>query len=106
MNKKERFNDIERKLNVLWGQEYGKDIRELQRQVGYDRSFFYRAPLYTAPKLTISEKLDLILDHLGLKIEKQEEKYLLVKKKKSDLPHRVVYKKRGLKMKIKPKERL
>ena len=84
MTKKEKLKEIERKVNLLFDQKHGAEIDELKEQLGYYHGHFFSRP-WISPNPTIAKTIDLILDHLGLKVGKQEEKYMLIKKKQPRL---------------------
>jgi len=83
------------------------DIKELKKQVGYwmidspdmaNMFAVFTSHKPAKPEFSVAEKVQAILDHLGMEIEKTVCEEEIVCKPKKPVKKPVVYRKRGLKV--------
>ena len=98
LNPHEKIRELAETKNIK------DDIRELKKQVGYwvcespDMFFFFTSKKPAKPEFSVAEKVQAILDYLGIEVEKTvcEEKIVCKPKKPVEKP--IVYRKRGIKV--------
>jgi len=108
VSRKKRLENAEKLLSG-----HTEKIRSIEKQLGYPGiTMFGMFDLFRdrkqdakGPSPTMDEKVDMLISHLGLEMKHEDERHFLgPKKKQKKLPDKVVYKKRGLKAKIKLEE--
>ena len=89
---KDRLEELERRVNVLWDAGYGDEIKLIKKHLGFGSDHFRAFNLYE-PKNAVYDVIQLILDHFDLKVETTPAETKLVKRKKEYKP--IIYKKKN-----------
>ena len=82
---KDRLEELERKVNVLWDADYADEIKLIKKHLGFGSDHFRVFNLYE-PQNTVYDVIQLILGHFDLKVETTPAETKLVKRKKEDKP--------------------
>ena len=95
---KDRLEELERKVNVLWEAGYADEIKLIKKHLGFGSGDSFRVFSLYEPQNGVYELIQLILDHFDLKVETTPAETKLVKRKKEDKP--VIYRAKKLKLKL------
>ena len=82
--KKDRLEELERKVNVLWEAGYADEIKLIKEHLGFYSGYIVFGG--SRPQNTVYELIRLILDYFDLKVETTPAETKLVKRKKEDKP--------------------